>query len=214
MACPQTRSYLVLGVLAERVKGKSTRQARHWHGRAGHADVAEGAGGGEVPHDQEIGGGRRRRVKKYIGGRRIRGDRSANKRWCFRRRGMRGVVEAVENASLEVVFKKSSWEANCIYKKCGTGIWSILSAFTLLPIPLVVCSLPGGTLLNHARMTLLLHPQSDQRAGDIVKRRQVFIAAQPVQHRDASLRHQISSLLTPNVTNQEKERDKDKVFCG
>lgn len=80
-ACPRTRSYLVLGVFAERVKSKSTRQARHWHGRAGHADVAEGAEGGEVRHDQEIRGERPRWVKKDTGGRRIRGDRSAKSRW-------------------------------------------------------------------------------------------------------------------------------------
>lgn len=80
-ACPRTRSYLVLGVLAERVKGKSTRQARHWQGRAGHADVAEGAGGGEFRYDQERRGERRRRVKKDTGGRRIQGDRSAKSRW-------------------------------------------------------------------------------------------------------------------------------------
>lgn len=42
----RTQTYFVLGVLAKCVEGESTRQTCHWQSRAGHADVAQGAGVG------------------------------------------------------------------------------------------------------------------------------------------------------------------------
>lgn len=54
---------------------------------------------------------------------------------------------------------------------------------------------PRGALLDHARVALLLHPQPNQGAGNVVQGGEVLVAAQAVQHGHTPLRHQVCTLL-------------------
>lgn len=100
-----------------------------------------------------------------------------------------------------------------IYTLCE-GRWFVPDSFfsnAVLAFDTVRNLSPSGTLLNHPSVTLLLCPKPDQRAGDVVQRCQVLVAAEPVQDGDASLRHQIYPLLACVETCQIEVRTSSLV---
>lgn len=73
---------------------------------------------------------------------------------------------------------------------------------------------PCSTLLDHARVALLFHAQPNQCTRYVVKCGDILIAAEPVQHLNATFRHKICTLLGSSVERYENQLMKvgDKWF--